>query len=64
MGRSYLHLYDACIMCLYLPREVIIDECTHIAYTFIETVLNNNYICSLERLLRDKIERSSVASHG
>ena len=51
-------------MCLYLPREVIIDECTHIAYTFIENVLNNNYICSLERLLRDKIERSSVASHG
>ena len=43
--------YNSHISALYSPREAIIDRCTQLGYTFIETIVSGIYIFSLTKLL-------------
>ena len=46
--------YNAHLSALYSPREAIIDRCTQLGYTFIETTVSGVYIVSLTKLLELK----------
>ena len=46
--------YDSHMSALYSPREAILDRCTQIGYTIVESILNGIYISSLAKLLRLK----------
>ena len=46
--------YDAHHSALYSPREAIIDRCTQLGYTFIESIVSGIYIASLTKLLNLK----------
>ena len=46
--------YNAHLSALYSPREAILDRCTQLGYTFIETIVSGIYIFSLAKLLNLK----------
>ena len=46
--------YNAHLSALYSPREAILDRCTQLGYTFIETIVSGIYIFSLTKLLNLK----------
>ena len=46
--------YNARLSSLYSPREAILDRCTQLGYTFVESVLGAIYIHSLTKLLQLK----------
>ena len=46
--------YNKHLSALYSPREAIIDRCTQLGYTFIETIVSGIYIFSLAKLLNLK----------
>ena len=48
------NLYDSKVSALYSPREAIIDRCTQIGYTIVESVVSSIYIWSLGKLLKLK----------
>ena len=43
--------YNAHLSALYSPREAILDRCTQLGYTFVETIVSGIYILSLTKLL-------------
>ena len=46
--------YNAHLSALYSPKEAIMDRCTQLGYTFIETIISGTYIVSLTKLLNLK----------
>ena len=46
--------YNAHLSALYSPREAIMDRCTQLGYTFIETIISGIYTLSLTKLLKLK----------
>ena len=46
--------YNAHLSALYSPREAIMDRCTQLGYTFVETIVSGIYTLSLTKLLNLK----------
>ena len=46
--------YNSHLSALYSPREAIMDRCTQLGYTFVESIVSGIYILSLTKLLKIK----------
>ena len=46
--------YNPHLSALYSPREAIMDRCTQLGYTFVESIVSGIYILSLTKLLKIK----------